>query len=67
MKEEIKEKPIFRVYVRWPGRKDWSEIEDPGDYSLRYALRKCEIDAYFVEMPGDEEWQEWNHRNPIMP
>lgn len=46
---------IFRVFVKWPGEKKWSEIDDPGDYSLRIALRKCEITSYRIEMRSLEE------------
>lgn len=31
-----------------PGEKKWLQIEDLGDYSLRRALEKCEIDGYRV-------------------
>lgn len=55
MNENHEEMSIFRVFVKWPGQKKWSEIEDPGDYSLRIALRKCEIDAYRIEMRSMEE------------
>lgn len=36
------------VEVKWPGKKEWSEIEDPGEYALRRALEKCEIEGYRV-------------------
>lgn len=36
------------VEVKRPGEKKWLTIEDPGDYALRRALEKCEIDGYRV-------------------
>lgn len=39
---------ICIVEVVWPGEKKWTKIEDPGDYALRQALEKCEIDGYRV-------------------
>lgn len=36
------------VEVKWPGEKKWSTVEDPGEYELRRALEKCEIDGYRV-------------------
>lgn len=38
--------PIVEVLFR--GDKEWTVIEDPGEYSLRRALEKCQIDGYRV-------------------
>lgn len=58
MSSYFEEKWKCVVEVRWPGKKKWSQIEDPGDYSLRAALEKCEIDGYRVI---------WKDTQPAIP